>query len=467
MTASEASDARIEYQSLRKNYHDGIHRARLRGNKGSPFDELDYTGDLTPTLRPMVLVLSAHLQVGQTFPESSLVKLRVTEEANHRGIYFSVHKSDEMRLICKGDGSFFVQASNSDIGWSITKCEVLVQQGDQPVREITTSKSLPRSPYKVSYILPLIAKTIAETPMTSNKVLRQVLEPFGRAYSFTDAIIQGARTEARRLIFGDADNNIACTHFVKEDLENAGHHVELSFTTRKETMNNLDKIILAEEAQRRKDANIDGILPADRKAFVLQWRNKHASKIYERLGTPQDQHRLKFLNGIFFAPSFAKATVPHLQKVFMDDACHLNFGKYTLFSCYGITANSNASPVAFAIIFGNESTSTWGQFWKYALELHPSIDSGDITTITDQDKVQKNAITHYLKSVGHFTVPTIDARILLRCADMRRWGETTKLCSLDVQQVDEMQECRTTPVQQGQALRQHVQQGHQLSQFPG
>jgi hypothetical protein len=93
-----------------------------------------------------------------------------------------------------------------------------VQQGDQPQREIAaTSKSLPRSPYKVSYILPLIAKTIAETPMTSNKVLRQVLEPFGRAYCFTEAFIQGARLEARRLIFGDADD-VTYAHFVKEDL---------------------------------------------------------------------------------------------------------------------------------------------------------------------------------------------------------------------------------------------------------
>jgi hypothetical protein len=285
-----------------------------------------------------------------------------------------------MRLICKGEGSFCVHASNSDIGWSITKCEVLVEQGDQPVRGFTTSTTLPCSPYKVSYILPLIAKTIAEAPMASNKVLHQILEPYSRAYCFTDAIIQGARTEARKLIFGDADNNIAYAHFVKEDLEKAGHHVELSFTTCKETMNNLDKIILAEEAQHRKDANMDGILPADRKDFVLQWRKKHESKIYKRLGTPADQLCLMFLNGTFFAPSFAKATVPHLQKVFMADACHLNFGKYTLFSCYGVTANSNASPVAFAIIFGNESTSTT---WRH---LHPSLDAGDITIITDQDK---------------------------------------------------------------------------------
>ena len=77
MSASEASEARIEHESLRKNYRDGIRRERLKGNKGSSFDELDYLGDLTPTLRPMTLVLSARLKVGQTFPESSLVKLRV------------------------------------------------------------------------------------------------------------------------------------------------------------------------------------------------------------------------------------------------------------------------------------------------------------------------------------------------------------------------------------------------------
>ena len=103
MSASKASEARSEYQSLRKNYRDGICCERLRGNKGSSFDEFDYTGDLTPTLRPMMLVILARLKLGQTFPESSLVKLRIVEEANHRGIYFSVHKSDEMRLICKGE----------------------------------------------------------------------------------------------------------------------------------------------------------------------------------------------------------------------------------------------------------------------------------------------------------------------------------------------------------------------------
>ncbi len=80
----------------------------------------------------------------------------------------------------------------------------------------------------------------------------------------------------------------------------------------------------------------------------------------------------------------------------MTDACHLHFGKYTLFLCYGMTANSNASPVAFAILFGNKNTSTWRQFWKYCLELHPCIDSGKIRIITNKDKGQKNEISKYL-----------------------------------------------------------------------
>jgi hypothetical protein len=46
-----------------------------------------------------------------------------------------------------------------------------------------------------------------------------------------------------------------------------------------------------------------------------------------------------FLCGIFLSISGAKNTVPLLQTVYQADAAHMNFGKYTLYSCYGITAN--------------------------------------------------------------------------------------------------------------------------------
>jgi hypothetical protein len=54
---------------------------------------------------------------------------------------------------------------------------------------------------------------------------------------------------------------------------------------------------------------------------------------------------VSFLHGIYFLSSFLQATVPELQHLVMADACHLNFGKYTLYLCYSITANANMFPV--------------------------------------------------------------------------------------------------------------------------
>jgi hypothetical protein len=64
-------------------------------------------GDLTPTLCPMAQVINSHLKKGHTFPERELVALRITEEANTRGISFQTDKSDDMKLYCHGPDSFF------------------------------------------------------------------------------------------------------------------------------------------------------------------------------------------------------------------------------------------------------------------------------------------------------------------------------------------------------------------------
>ncbi len=50
------------------------------------------------------------------------------------------------------------------------------------------------------------------------------------------------------------------------------------------------------------------------------------------------------------------------NKAFQADAAHMQFGKYTLFSSYGTTAERLMSPVAFGIMFGNENKESWGHF---------------------------------------------------------------------------------------------------------
>jgi hypothetical protein len=180
--------------------------------KGELFDKKDYTGDVTPTLHSMAQVINYHLKLGHTFPDRDLVVLRIAEEANYRGISFQTEKSDELKLYCRGLDGFLVYATNSNYGWTVTRCSVLERSDNAVGSPISIPHNVPRtiswSPYKVAMVVPLIAKTIAETPMASNKVLRQLLEPFGKQYCFIEAIIQGARSEAGKLIFGDADNNV-------------------------------------------------------------------------------------------------------------------------------------------------------------------------------------------------------------------------------------------------------------------
>ena len=89
--------------------------------------------------------------------------------------------------------------------------------------------------------------------------------------------------------------------------------------------------------------------------------------------SPNASDTLHFVSGVFLSLQQARHTVPLLQSVFQADAAHKNFGKYTLYSCYGNSANGNTFPVALAIIFGNEDRDGWTRFWKFVQRIHPTI----------------------------------------------------------------------------------------------
>ncbi len=263
-------------------------------------------------------------------------------------------KSDNCQLYCTGPG-FLIYASHLVTkGWLVTRCEIYETESASDTQP-NTHQHGSCSPYRTNMIVPLIATTIAETPMVSNKVLRNILEPYGKAYCFTENILQNSRTKARKLIFGVPEENVGYASFLKDKLEKLGHFVTLSFTNRKETIKNLEKIIIADEVLRRKDAHLENLAPINRRAFVSNWMNDNSKSLLQQLGSNSDN--VSFLDGVMFAPSFVQKTIPHLQKTYMADACHLNFGKYTLFSCAGVTANLNMSPVGFVVIFGNKNTS--------------------------------------------------------------------------------------------------------------
>ena len=354
MSAAERQVSEEVFVKQRKKHLDASRHAMLREaeiHHNESTATIIFTGNLSPTLRTMDQVRRERLRVGLTFPNQEIILLRVAEEANLRHLYFSTVKSDSAKLLCRGKHGFLVYANNSVAdGWKIMKCNVRVEENsDVHNNESTTTLEKPlfekRSPYKAAWIVPLIAATIADTPMALAQVLQSLLAPYGHRYCFSSSIIQNARSEARKLIFGEPDNNVAYAMFVRDQLQREGHHVVLDFKSRKDIIRQMEKIVIADEMNRRKEHQLQPLLAHERMPFITQWKHANSDVLMAKLGSVSESPPLKFLDRIFFAPSFSTSTVPYLQRVFMADACHLHFGKYTLFGCYGVTANSNMSPL--------------------------------------------------------------------------------------------------------------------------
>ena len=172
------------------------------------------------------------------------------------------------------------------------------------------------------------------------------------------------------------------------------------YTSRKETLRNVEHLVIGEELLCLK-SETNGTLDRDeRRLFWSKWKTDNYALIIIQLGFKTQD--LRFLHGVFFTPSFLQKTVPELQTLFMADVCHLKFGKYTMFACYGVTENANMSPVSFANIVGNENGASWKEFWRFIFQTHPLINRADITIVTDQDKGSMGAIEEFMPSVGHF-----------------------------------------------------------------
>jgi hypothetical protein len=77
MTPDKAVAAKKTYTIGRQKFREEHHRERLQAAKGELFDKKDYTGDVTPTLRPMAQVINFHLKLGHTFPDRDLVVLGI------------------------------------------------------------------------------------------------------------------------------------------------------------------------------------------------------------------------------------------------------------------------------------------------------------------------------------------------------------------------------------------------------
>ncbi len=150
----------------------------------------------------------------------------------------------------------------------------------------------------------------------------------------TDNLIKQARTYAKAKIFDDTKQNVGYALLLACDLKDMGHFVELDMSDWVMTMKRLTKVVLdTEKHQLKEEDGVTTFSTADRLKFMNDWRQENYDKLVFELGSSGDN--FQFLNGVMFATSASKHSVPMLQNVIQADAAHMNFGKYTLYSAYG------------------------------------------------------------------------------------------------------------------------------------
>ena len=266
-------------------------------------------------------------------------------------------------------------------------------------------KAALRTPMKHRWIVPLIEDRMRERPNLSNNECKHLLRQYVRADFATKAILQHGKLMCRFKLFGNPDDNATYIPAMLNEMMVRGHKVKTITKTPSEVMTMLEKIVVQEEADRQLALTKPAPMTARmKKQYVIDWKEANQAMLQQgglgiqMIGEPTP----KFCAGVFFSMSYSQAVVPHLQDVFQADAAHTNFGKYTLYSCYGSTANGNTSPIAFALLFGNEDKAGWEAFWEFAKEEHPCLDSAKNTFITDQAKGLVESVKNVLPQAGHF-----------------------------------------------------------------
>jgi hypothetical protein len=179
-----------------------------------------------------------------------------------------------------------------------------------------------------------------------------------------------------------------------------GHTVKVIFPNRCNTMQTVNAIVLKEEMDRKKAANTS-MSRQEKVDYVYNWKKDNDTFLCDAFGFDDDP-QFQFLMGIFITPSTSKEQFPLLQEVLQADTAHMSFGKYTLYSVYGASANGTMSALGFALLFGNEDKQSWMQFGNFIRKTHPTINQSKYTFITDQDKGSLLAVEDIFPLAGRF-----------------------------------------------------------------
>ena len=227
--------------------------------------------------------------------------MRAAKEANLRGVNLFCARSD----LCKYTFTCFrfcVKANHTEQnGWTVSVANVHECDPFSPAAALHLVTGSEKK-----WIVPLILPIIMESPAISNQNLRVVLSLYGKEHELTNSILQEARTEAKAQLVGVAEDNVKFAEGMKAELKKEGHVVELVFMNRKDTLKNIEQLVVGEELICFKNETNGSLGKEERLQFWSKWKTDHHALLASQLGFKTQDSR--FFHGVFFTPSFTKTT---------------------------------------------------------------------------------------------------------------------------------------------------------------
>jgi nitrogenase molybdenum-iron protein alpha/beta subunit len=109
------------------------------------------------------------------------------------------------------------------------------------------------------------------------KTLRSFLEQYGKPNFMTDAILQEACTQACIELFGTPSTNVKYAEAVMNEMKAQGHIVRMKFTTRRETLKNIKRVVISEELLHKNISTIVYSTPMNKRSFGTTGRKSTES----------------------------------------------------------------------------------------------------------------------------------------------------------------------------------------------
>jgi hypothetical protein len=190
-----------------------------------------------------------------------------------------------------------------------------------------------RTPMKSRWIVPLLLNETAEKPNMSNAEMKHVVSTYMKKKFITSSLLQNVRTMARMKSLEIRQLNVFFANGLVEKMKECGVDVKVLMKDWQQVLQMLEHAVLSDHMRKNK---VEGklMMKAEKIEFVSAWKLENKEMLEDGgLGEPKSGAvPLKFFSGILFSTSGAQKAVPFLQRVFQADACHMNFGKYTLYS---------------------------------------------------------------------------------------------------------------------------------------